>query len=243
MWINSPSDFTITYSEFKKYTDTLKAESQGAIAHIESFFDTKEIFMNYLDNTYKFWKKRSKEVDEEYRIKIKKTKKEKGKSRINRKKNDLAKNNADYYLIQKMKENNPSKFQYYNPDLVKSTFALYLNYINHLSKENKKKITPKIDYNSSKTSQTIVPVLTNKENYAKWWKQGYREINGEIFPPYTTPEEIELREERENLINEWYLNNKKEKEKEKEKKEILVKEDELGQLYIDFFSEELDSDK
>ncbi len=44
--------------------------------------------MNYLDNTYKFWKKRSKEVDEEYRIKIKKTKKEKGKSRINRKKKE-----------------------------------------------------------------------------------------------------------------------------------------------------------
>ena len=56
-----------------------------------------------------------------------------------------------------MKGKSLSKFEYYNPDLIKSSFALYLNYLKTLKKT---KITPQIDEKSENTSAKVLTTLS-----------------------------------------------------------------------------------
>lgn len=232
MSLNTPRSSNILYEDFEKYIITLQNNSQGTIAHTKSFFDDEKEFMDYLHNTHIHWKKVNERVNREYKNKFNNT--SKNKTKINRKKWDIAKYEADQYLISSMKGKSLSKFEYYNPDLIKSSFALYLNYLKTLKKT---KITPQIDEKSENTSAKVLTTLS-WENYAARHRANARIIDWNVYTPYTTPEEIENKEKREEERNKniSFDSNKKEIK-------IPIKKDELWQLYMDFFAEEADPDK
>ena len=121
-----------------------------------------------------------------------------------------------------------------------SVIKEYRLFIENKEKENKSKKEEIREDTSAKVSNIL-----ESKNHAARHHDNARIIDWNVYTPYTTPEEIENKERREEERNKNTTSFDFPKKGINDPKKVSIKKDKLWQLYMDFFAEEgeEDSDK
>lgn len=227
MSLNIPKN-SHSYQEFENYfqnkINKISSQNQIKIILIKEFFDTGDNFMSALEQAYQVYNNSIKTHPTASNITSTATKKGRDS------------------LYRSMEEYNLNKLSYFRDKSILeqelySVIKEYRLFIENKEKENKSKKEEIREDTSAKVSNIL-----ESKNHAARHHDNARIIDWNVYTPYTTPEEIENKERREEERNKNTTSFDFPKKGINDPKKVSIKKDKLWQLYMDFFAEEEEED-